>query len=133
MLDISFLATELQAIHDDVLAEIDALHPSALLGPIVDSFEQTQATILAFDPLGAARAVVDAMKAAIAEVVDDFRPTTIFAPLLEVYDHILRRRRPRRQEPARADPDALHEIETQLDDGLDRTADALGELQAALP
>jgi hypothetical protein len=28
---------------------------------------------------------------------------------------------------------ALHEIEAQLDDGLDRTADALGKLQAALP
>ncbi len=133
-LDISFLATDLQAIHDDVLAEIDALSPSALLGPIVDSFEQTQQAILAFDPLGAARAVVDAMKAAVAEVVNDFRPTTIFAPLLDLYDHILQIAGgldvKNLLEPILT---ALHEIETQLDDGLDRTADALDKLQAALP
>ena len=136
VLDISFLASDLQAIHDAVLAEIDALLPSALFGPIVDSFEQTQQTILAFDPLGAARAAVDAMKAAVAEVVNDFRPTTIFAPLLDVYDHIMQiaggldvknllepisdgRHGSRNREPSTT-------VSTW-------TADALGELQAALP
>jgi hypothetical protein len=133
-LDISFLIADLRAIFDDVLAQIDALMPSALLGPIVDSFEQTQQTILAFDPLGAARAVVDAMKAAVAEVVNDFRPTIIFAPILDLYDHVL-------QVASGLDVNnllqpvltALHDIETQLDEGLDRTAGALDQLQAALP
>jgi hypothetical protein len=133
-LDISFLTTELQSLHDDLLAQIDALMPSALLGPVVDSFEQTQQTILAFDPLGAATAVVDTMKQAVAEVVNDFRPTVIFAPILDVYDHILKIASgldvKNLLQPVL---DALHDIETQLDDGLDRTADALDKLQAALP
>jgi hypothetical protein len=133
-LDISFLTTELQSIHDELLADIDALRPSALLGPIVDSFEQTQQTILGFDPLGAGRAVVEAMKAAVAEVVNDFRPTTIFGPILDLYDHILEIASgldvKNLLQPVLT---ALHDIEAQLDEGLDRTADALDELQAALP
>ncbi|HEV8249658.1 MAG TPA: hypothetical protein VGQ15_06760 [Gaiellaceae bacterium] len=133
-LDISFLTTELQSIHDELLADIDALRPSALLGPIVDSFEQTQRTILGFDPLGAGRAVVEAMKAAVAEVVNDFRPTTIFGPILDLYDHILEIASgldvKNLLQPVLT---ALHDIEAQLDEGLDRTADALDELQAALP
>ena len=66
VLDISFLATDLRRSTTTCSAEIDALRPSALLGPIVDSFEQAQQAILTFDPLGAARAAVDAMKAAVA-------------------------------------------------------------------
>jgi hypothetical protein len=134
VLDISFLRTELQAIHDDLLAQIDAISPGALLEPVVAAFEQTQQTILAFDPLGDARAVVEAMKAAVAEVAEDFRPTTLFAPILELYDHVL-------EIAGGLDVrnllqpvlDALHDIEAQLDEGLDRTADALDRLQAALP
>jgi len=134
VLDISFLTTELQQIHDELLAQIDALLPSALLGPIVDSFEETQRTILDFDPLGDARAVVDEMKAVVTEVVNDFRPTTIFAPVLDVYDHILRIAQGLDvKDLLRPVLAALADIEAQLDEGLDRTADALDRLQAALP
>lgn len=133
-LDISFLATELQGIHDDLLAQIDALKPSTLLADVVAAADGTKQAILDFDPLGAARAVVDAMKQAVEEVVNDFRPTVIFAPILDLYDHILRIASgldvKQLLQPVL---DALHDVETQLDDGLDRTATALDSLQAALP
>jgi hypothetical protein len=58
----------------------------------------------------------------------------IFAPILDVYDHILKIAGgldvKKLLQPVL---DALRDIEAQLDDGLDRTADALGKLQAALP
>jgi hypothetical protein len=133
-IDISFLVADLQTIHDDVLAQIQALKPSTLLAPLVASVEGTRQTILAFDPLGAARAAVDALKEAIVEIANDFRPTTIFAPILDLYDHILQIAGGldvrNLLEPILS---ALHDLEAQLDDGLDRTADALGRLQAALP
>ena len=66
--------------------------------------------------------------------MNDFRPTVVFAPLLDLYDHILQIAGGLDvEEPARADPDRAPRVETQLDDGLDRTADALDRLQAALP
>jgi hypothetical protein len=133
-LDVSFLGTELTAIHAEVAGEIAALRPSALLGPTVDAVEETQQTLLDFDPLGAAQNAVEAMRDAVTEVAEDFRPTTIFAPVLDVYDHILdvaggldvRRL----LEPILL---ALEDIEHQLEEGLGRTADALKALQEALP
>ena len=133
-LDIGFLVTELQSLHDELLAQIDGLKPSVLLADLVASVEQTQQTILDFDPLGVARAAVDAMRQAIEEVVNDFRPTKLFAPILDLYDHVLKIAGgldvKSLLEPILT---ALRDIEAQLDEGLDRTADALTRLQAALP
>jgi hypothetical protein len=133
-LDVGFVRTDLQAVHDQIAADIDAFRPSNVLAPIVASVEATQHTIAAFDPLGAVREAVEAMKAAVEEVGNDFRPTTIFAPILDSYEHVL----------AAAEGldvrnllkpilDALDEVKQQLDQGLDEAADALDHLQAALP
>jgi hypothetical protein len=133
-LDLGFLTTELKSLHDELLADIDQLKPSTLLADVIASVQQTQETILGFDPLGAARAAVDAMKQAIEELVNDFRPTKLFGPILDVYDHILKIARgldvKNLLEPILT---ALDDIKAQLDEGLDRTADALDRLQAALP
>jgi hypothetical protein len=133
-LDVSLLSTELTAIHADVAAELAAMAPSSLLGPTVEAVEGTQQTLLAFDPLGAAKAAVAAMRDAVAEVAASFRPTTIFAPVLDVYDHILEVAGGldvrHVLEPLLA---ALADVERQLEEGLGRSADALTKLQAALP
>ena len=74
------------------------------------------------------------MRQAIEEVVNDFRPTKLFAPILDLYDHVLKIAGgldvKSLLEPILT---ALRDIEAQLDEGLDRTADALTRLQAALP
>jgi hypothetical protein len=133
-LDISFIRTGLQALHDEIAADIHQLRPSVLLADVLNAFDETKATIAAFDPLAPVRTAIDAMKAAIADVADHYRPTVLFAPLLDLYDQIVK---------ALGTLDvrkllgpilkALDDIKTQLDNGLDGTAAALKGLQEALP
>jgi hypothetical protein len=133
-LDISFVRTTLQAVFDQVAADIHSLRPSVVLAGVLDAFDQTKATIAAFDPLAPVRTAIDAMKAAIDDVAQHYRPTVLFAPLFGVYDEIVH---------ALGSLDvkkllgpvlkALADIKAQLDDGLNGTADALKQLQAVLP
>jgi hypothetical protein len=133
-LDISFVRTSLQAIHDQIAADIHQLRPSVLLAGVLDAFDQTKATILAFDPLAPVRAVIDAMKAAIDDVANNYRPTVLFASILNLYDEIVKALG-NLDVRKLLDPvlKALADIKVQLDDGLDGTAAALKQLQAALP
>ena len=134
VLDIGFLRTELEALQREVGQEVEALRPSALLGELVTSAEQTLEAVADFDPLGAVRQVVDDMKEAIDTVVNDFRPTLLFAPILASYDDILAAAGGldvrNLLEPILT---ALTEIELQLEQGLDDAATALERLQEALP
>lgn len=133
-LDISFLRDDLQAIHDAIAADIDALKPSNLLGDVLSAVEVTQQTIAAFDPLAPVRDVVDAMKAAVTEVANEFRPTALFASILTAYEHILDAASGLDvQNLLKPILDAIDEVNRQLHEGLDETADALDHLQAALP
>jgi hypothetical protein len=134
VLDISFVRTGLQALHDQIAADVHELRPSVLLADVLDAFDQTKATIAAFDPLAPVRTAIDAMKAAIDDVAGRYRPTVLFAPLLDLYDEIVSELGGL-DVRALLDPilKALQDIETQLDEGLDGTAAALKQLQAALP
>jgi hypothetical protein len=133
-LDISFVRTTLEAVYAEVVAQVELLRPSALLGDLAASAEETLAAVAAFDPLGAVRDAIDAMKAAIDDVAADFRPTVLYAPLLDAYDALVDAAGGldvrSLLEPVLA---ALSEIEAQLEAGLDETAAALTELQGALP
>ena len=133
-IDISFLRTELEAVHAEVVAEVEQFRPSTLLGELVTSAEETLAVVAAFDPLGAVTAVIEEMKAAIEDVVDNFRPTILFAPILETYDEILAAASGLDVRNLLAPVlEALAEIEVQLEEGLTTTAAALTQLQEALP
>jgi hypothetical protein len=133
-LDISFVRTTLQAVFDQIATDIHSLRPSVVLAGVLDAFDQAKATIAAFDPLAPVRTAIDAMKAAIDDVAQHYRPTVLFAPLFGVYDEIVH---------ALGSLDvkkllgpvlkALADIKAQLDDGLNGTADALKQLQAVLP
>jgi hypothetical protein len=134
VLDISFIRTGLQAIHDQITADIDQLRPSVLLADVLNAFDETKATIAAFDPLAPVRTAIDDMKAAIDDVANHYRPTVLFAPLLDLYDEVVKALGTL-DVHALLDPilKALEDIKTQLDNGLDGTAAALKQLQAALP
>lgn len=133
-LDISFIRTGLQELHDQIAADIHQLRPSVLLADVLDAFDETKATIAAFDPLAPVRTAIDEMKAAIDDVASHYRPTVLFAPLLDVYDEIVQALGTLDVRTL-LDPilKALDDIKTQLDNGLDGTAAALKQLQAALP
>jgi len=133
-LDISFIRTSLQELHDQIAADIHQLRPSVLLADVLDAFDETKQTIAAFDPLGPVRTAIDEMKAAIDDVAAHYRPTVLFAPLLDVYDEVVQALGSLDVRTL-LDPvlKALEDIKTQLDNGLDGTAAALKQLQAALP
>ena len=131
-IDISFVRTELEAVHAEVVAEVEQFRPSTLLGELVTSAEETLAVVAAFDPLGAVTAVIEEMKAAIEDVVDNFRPTDLFGPILETYDEILAAASGLDVRNLLAPVlEALAEIELQLEEGLTETAAALTQLQGA--
>lgn len=134
VLDISFIRTELQALHDQITVDIEQLRPSVLLADVLNAFDETKATIAGFDPLAPVRTAIDAMKAAIDDVANHYRPTVLFAPLLDLYDEIVKALGTLDVRKL-LDPilKALDDIKTQLDSGLNGTAEALKQLQAALP
>jgi hypothetical protein len=133
-LDISFIQTSLQSLHDQIAADIHQLRPSVLLADVLNAFDETKATIAAFDPLVPVRIAIDAMKAAIDDVANHYRPTILLAPVLDLYDEIVKALGTLDVHKL-LDPilKALDDIKTQLDDGLDGTAASLKQLQAALP
>ena len=133
-IDISFIQKDLQALHDQIAADIDQLKPSVLLADVLNAFDETKATIAAFDPLAPVRTAIDAMKAAIDDVANHYRPTILLAPVLDLYDELVKALGSLDVHKL-LDPilKALDDIKTQLDDGLDGTAAALKQLQAALP
>jgi tetrahydromethanopterin S-methyltransferase subunit B len=133
-LDISFVGDELHALHQQIADEIDGLRPSVLLHDLLAAVDEAKQRIIAFDPLAPVREAVDAAKKAVEDVAEKFRPTVLFAPVLDAYDTILRDASGLDVRQLLAPIlDALHAIEQQLDAGLDETATALTKLQAALP
>jgi hypothetical protein len=134
LLDLTPIVDELTALHTQVRDEVGQLSPDALLGPAVASGTQVIARLQAFDPLAPVKQVVQAALDAADEVFDSVRPTVVFAPVLELYQQVM-------SIVAGLDVASLLQpvltafdgIAGQLDDGFDRTGDALQELQAALP
>jgi hypothetical protein len=133
-LDLSFIRTGLQGLHDQIAAEINQLRPSVLLASVLTAFDQTKATIAAFDPLAPVRTAIDAMKAAIDDVANHYRPTVLFASVFKLHDEVVKALGTLDVRDL-LDPilKALDDIKTQLDTGLDGTAAALTGLQGVLP
>jgi hypothetical protein len=132
--DIGFIRTELAATHAEIVGLIESLSPTAILGDVLVEFEELQAALVEFDPLGPVREVVEATTAIIDEVDTDFRPTVLFAPVTDLYQRLVDALgvldiRSLLQPVL----DGLDGIEVQLGEGLDGTAQALTRLQDALP
>jgi hypothetical protein len=92
------------------------------------------ARVAGFDPLAPVREVIDAARAAAESVLESARPTVVFAPVVDIHQQVVGL-------AAGLDVasllrpvlEALDSLAGQLDDGFDRTIDALQRLQAALP
>jgi hypothetical protein len=132
-LDISIFRTELETLHATIRAELAALSPESILDPALDALEAMQAHLEAYDPLDPVRTIIQVLKDAIQELVTDFRPSTLLAPGLELYDEILALARSL-DVHGLLDPilEALRDIEAQLGSGLDGAAGAMKHLQDAL-
>ena len=61
-----------------------------LLAGVLSAFDQTKATIAAFDPLAPVRTAIDAMKAAIDDVANHYRPTVLFASVFGLHDELVK-------------------------------------------
>lgn len=134
LLDLTPIVDELTGLHTQVHDEVAQLSPDVLLGPVVTSGTQVIDRLKGFDPLAPVKQVVQAALDAADEVFDSVRPTVVFAPVLALYQQVM-------AIVSGLDLVALLQpvltafdgIAAQLDDGFDRTGDALQELQDALP
>ncbi|MFP2929505.1 hypothetical protein ACLESO_30760, partial [Pyxidicoccus sp. 3LG] len=133
-LDLAPLREGLQSIYDTAKAGIQALTPSALLAPSLASFDALKAELLAFDPLAALRAVLTALKQTKDRVVAKLKAQELLASPIAIYDEVLQALEALNLDDLIAPVlDALDDLAGQVDEGLDRTTEALQRLQQALP
>jgi hypothetical protein len=132
--DLGPVVAELQGLHAEAVGFADALDPSVLLGDVLDAAQAAIDRLRAFDPLAPVRGVLDAAQAAADQVFQSARPTVVFAPVVGLHATVmgLATGLDVREllAPVLA---ALDGLGIQLDEGFDRTGDALQALQAALP
>jgi hypothetical protein len=133
-IDIAPLLAALDAIHAEVLAQVQALSPDALLGDVLDEVTALKATLAGADPLAPVIGILEAVRDTIARVLGKLSIEALLEIPLEVYDELL-------AELSRLDVAALitplraqlDEIARQVHDGLDETVVAFERLQDALP
>ena len=133
-IDLTPLLESLDAIHAEVLAQVTALSPDALLGDVLGEAEALQATFAGADPLAPVIGILDAVRDTIARVLAKLSLEALLTIPLEVYDELLATLSQLDVAtliaPLRAQ---LDEIARQVHDGLDETVVAFERLQDALP
>ena len=133
-IDLAPLKQALQAVYDEVLADLTALSPAALLAAPLAAFAALKAQVAAFDPLALLLSVLDGLKATADRVLAKLSAEQLLHSPLAIY---------------RALVDALSQLDigrlfapvfelidtiaAQVDEGLDETVQAFQGLQAALP
>ena len=134
LLDLSPIINELTALQAQVHDEVAQLTPDALLGDVLDSARQVVQRLGDFDPLApVSQVITEAVNAADA-VFESARPTVVFAPVVTLHHNVVGLASGLDVVTLlRPILDALDGIARQLDDGFDRTGDALKKLQDSLP
>ena len=133
-IDLAPLLTALDAIHSEVVAQIQALSPSSLLAPVLDEVAALKLTLTTADPLAPVTQILNGVRDIIARVLAKLSLEKMLKIPLEIYDDLLK-------ELSRLDVAALiaplraqlDDIAKQVDEGLDATVGAFERLQAALP
>ncbi len=133
-IDLAPLLASLDAIHAEVLAQVEALSPDTLLGEVLGDVAALQATLDGADPLAPVIEILDAVRDTIARVLAKLSLEALLEIPLAVFDELL-------AELSRLDVAALiaplrsqlDEIARQVHDGLDETVGAFERLQDALP
>ena len=134
LLDLTPIVAELTALQTQVHDEVAQLTPEALLGDVVDGADEVIHRLHDFDPLAPVRQVITSAKEAADSVFESARPTVVFSPVIDLHHEVVGIASGL-DVVALLRPvlDALDGIAVQLDVGLDKTGDALKELQDALP
>ncbi len=133
-LDIGFIRVELQSIHTEIIALVDGLNPSTVLGPALDQLDDLQQAVADFDPLAPVQAVVDQLTALIDQVDRDYRPTVLFGDITALYQRLVDALGALNVRDLLLPVlDAIELIQLQLAEGLDGSATALTALQASIP
>jgi hypothetical protein len=89
LLDVGPLIVDLEAIHAAKRADLEQLRPSTQLADLVASVTTLRDTLRAFDPFRDVRPAIDALQAGIDTLEREFRPTTLFAPILSSYTKVV--------------------------------------------
>jgi hypothetical protein len=131
-LSVTPLLEGIEGVKTDLLGLIDSVRPAVVLADVIAAFESLRATLRGLDPLGPLRIAVDTLRATVDLFTSEFAPSKLLAPVVVVYDDLagligafdvnglL--------EPVLG---ALHDLERQIDAGLDQVIDALAKLKAA--
>jgi hypothetical protein len=134
LLNLGALSDGVSEILDTVKAEIMTLAPGTLLAPTLAALDTLRAQVIAFDPLAELQALLTALAEQAAGVIDRLDPDRLLAEPARLYDEIVAILRSVQVDALLAPIlDELDALAADVDDGLTRTADAIGRLQAALP
>lgn len=133
-LSLAGIMTELDAVHGAARGQIAKMHPDELLGEAVDAFNDTQAQVLAFDPLGPINDALTALRGSTSRVLGKLDAEAILATPLAVYDDLLRALELLDLQQILAPVlDTLDLLASQVDTGVDNTVTRFKQLQSALP
>jgi len=133
-LSLASLMADLDSVHAAARAQIQTLHPDQLLGDTVSAFNDTQAQVLAFDPLGPLTEALTMLQISSVRVLDKLDGEEILKTPLAIYDDIMQALEQLDLEGLLTPVlDVLDTIAAKVDKGLDDTADSFSRLQQALP
>jgi hypothetical protein len=133
-IDLTPLRQSIDAIFNQMLAQIEALDPMKILGPTLDAFDRLKADLMAFDPLKDLRDLISALTGTATRVLGKLKAEELLASPIAIFDEL-------GKALSAIDPkallqpvlDELDNLAAQVASGLDEIAQAIERLQAALP
>jgi hypothetical protein len=133
-LSLASLMAELDGVHAAARSQIETMHPDQLLGDTVSAFNDTQAQVLAFDPLGPINEALTLLQDSSVRVLGKLDGEEILKTPLSIYDDIMQALEQLDLEQLLTPVlDVLDAIAAKVDKGLDDTADSFIRLQEVLP
>lgn len=128
------LIAEISHIYQEAKNQLFSLHPDQLLGETITALNHTKGQLGSFDPLAPINAALTALQQSSGGILEKLDVNTIFQAPLATYDEILDALKQLDiQKLLQPLLDVLDTIATNVDRGLEETATAVTQLQAALP
>jgi len=133
-IDLGPLRQSVDAVFQEIRAQIESLQPSRLLAQPLASFDALKLEVAGFDPLKDLLAIVNALRDTIERILGKLKAEEILASPLAIYDHILAELSKLDIDPLLTPVlDQLDAIAAQVDTGLTGTVAAFRRLQDSLP
>lgn len=128
------LVSALQAVYDEVRADLQALSPATLLAQPLAAFSALQAELAGFDPLAPLLTLLDGLRDTAVRVLAKLSAQQLLQSPLAIYNTLLAALATLDIQSLLAPVfDTVDAIALQVDSGLDDTVSAFQGLQAALP